>query len=734
MQKISIKEIDSLNRQSSEIFQDDLEKSIQFAEKAQLFSVHNNYKKGHADSLINQARDLMIRSEYVLADKHYNKAKSIFEFMDDIEGQLKANSGLSDLYYLIGNFDECLKLNIDIIETALEKGFLQEHIKALISNTEVFIELDDLKRALESSITVLILGEKLDNFVQEPNVLKTMSDIYLKMDDIQNGLNYLKKAYKLFQELNEIKGQTECLCSFGKIYAKKNDFENAEKHFLESIELAKDSPLEDDIYYETAHFYFDNKDYVKSLHFLKKSYRIAKKRDSKNCMRKTFMLLSRIGEKKKDTANAFLYLKEYYKLDRLVNVEESYRRLENLDVRLKIEKVRKDNEQLIQLNTVLKKISKISQGITSTLDPREIINIVYKNIKSLMDLSSFGLAIYHDDSKEVEYKIFIENSKIITYPIFSLDDKSSFACWSIRNNKDVFISDIKNENKKYIDEEGHLGKINNSLIYKPLYSNDKIIAVLTIQSQKRNAYNKRDITVLELLCPYIAIAIQNSREYNRVTNLNSKTDTDNETNHELSHIDFLTDLHNRRYFHDVIKTGYLQQITRKSLSFMTIDIDYFRVVNFENGKSVGDTILKQFCHRIKDFISNDQVLIRWSGEEFLLLVQGYDNLEIKQLADRLLKNVSNSLFCIGSIEIKLTISIGFLHLNSSDTRPETFKWSVVTNLIEQATRRAKTSGRNCAIGFTTSKTLKESDFVSIAKDEIDENIKKGLISLDVISG
>ncbi len=97
MQESSKKEIDSLNKKSSDIFRLDIDKSLKLAEKAQLFSVYHDYKKGHADSLINRAWNSVIRCEYLVADKLFNKAKGIFESINDIDGKLKANAGLSEL-------------------------------------------------------------------------------------------------------------------------------------------------------------------------------------------------------------------------------------------------------------------------------------------------------------------------------------------------------------------------------------------------------------------------------------------------------------------------------------------------------------------------------------------------------------------------------------------------------------------------------------------------------------
>lgn len=155
--------------------------------------------------------------------------------------------------------------------------------------------------------------------------------------------------------------------------------------------------------------------------------------------------------------------------------------------------------------------------------------------------------------------------------------------------------------------------------------------------------------------------------------------------------DELTGAFNRRICKEIIE----QQITTarisgESFSVALIDIDYFKAINDQHGHRIGDIVLKAFVNVIESQLREKDILFRWGGEEFLLLLPGLDDSKKYQVADKIRKNVQDNVILLeNNIEISLTISMGVsTYPSCGTTRSE---------LIEQADiamYRAKSKGRN----------------------------------------
>ena len=156
---------------------------------------------------------------------------------------------------------------------------------------------------------------------------------------------------------------------------------------------------------------------------------------------------------------------------------------------------------------------------------------------------------------------------------------------------------------------------------------------------------------------------------------------------ELASKDPLTDIYN----HGRIETEISNSIesfnsNNEPVSFMMLDIDFFKKVNDEYGHSVGDIVLKQFVKAIKEFIQPYKMTIgRWGGEEFVCVCYGMNLEEIKPIAEQLRKKIEDSTF---EKTIKITCSIGLTELKKGDTA------KIIFDRVDKAMYEAKSSGRN----------------------------------------
>ena len=159
---------------------------------------------------------------------------------------------------------------------------------------------------------------------------------------------------------------------------------------------------------------------------------------------------------------------------------------------------------------------------------------------------------------------------------------------------------------------------------------------------------------------------------------------------DLASRDPLTSIYNHGRIETEISNS-IEAFNTKNVpvSFMMIDIDYFKRVNDKFGHSVGDIVLKQFVKVVTDFIEPYDITVgRWGGEEFVAVCYGIDIETTRALAVKLKETIAAYDFDkIGN----LTCSIGLTTVKEGDNSV------IVFDRVDRAMYEAKNSGRNCII-------------------------------------
>ena len=192
--------------------------------------------------------------------------------------------------------------------------------------------------------------------------------------------------------------------------------------------------------------------------------------------------------------------------------------------------------------------------------------------------------------------------------------------------------------------------------------------------------------------------------------LNEELKRTNNVLEEASLTDPLTGLRNRRYFLATIE-GDINQALRsyadnrdqrtRDLVFYLIDADNFKEVNDRYGHDVGDRVLVEMARRISSAIRHSDVLVRWGGEEFLILSRYTDRTEAKTLSARVLAAVSDTPFTLTNPNetICRTCSIGWAAFPWLSEHPEIVNYEKVLNFADRALGEAKRAGKNRAVGL-----------------------------------
>lgn len=194
---------------------------------------------------------------------------------------------------------------------------------------------------------------------------------------------------------------------------------------------------------------------------------------------------------------------------RISKKEQERQALREAELRAEAEnKRRSDTEQL----------SQIGRAITSTLSVEKIIETVYEHVNDLMDAAVFGVGIYNEEKKRIDFPATKEKGKML--PPFSnyLDEDDRLAVYCFKKKEEIIIGDYEKEYKKYVSsyKPPIAGEASLSILYLPLIHQDRVIGVITTQSFKKNAYSAYHVNLIRNLATYAAIALDNASAYRQL--------------------------------------------------------------------------------------------------------------------------------------------------------------------------------------------------------------------------
>ena len=176
--------------------------------------------------------------------------------------------------------------------------------------------------------------------------------------------------------------------------------------------------------------------------------------------------------------------------------------------------IEQKNQLLENANKNLQYLNDFGLELTSKLKLTEIQDIIQKSLSPFIQVDVIGLGLFDEAANEIVFSNFSEAGKLIPEFTSKLDDPTSLAAYCIKNNKMVISNDYKNEYKSYIEGvKLQSSQHPLSVFFLPLSISNKIIGVLTLQSYKKNAFNKENIEILNSLLSYITIAFENASTY-----------------------------------------------------------------------------------------------------------------------------------------------------------------------------------------------------------------------------
>jgi len=203
--------------------------------------------------------------------------------------------------------------------------------------------------------------------------------------------------------------------------------------------------------------------------------------------------------------------------------------------------------------------------------------------------------------------------------------------------------------------------------------------------------------------------------------------------------DQLTGLPNRRYLFDRIgddvarsKRAHFDGVPDNGdIGFLMIDLDEFKQINDQYGHDVGDRILLEVSKVISGQLRDSDYMIRWGGEEFMIVACQTDSNQVHQIAERIIQAVRSVDFPVeeAGARITMTCSVGIACYPFGEP-VDALDWEQVAQLADVAVYQAKADGRDCWVQLLPGENLDlgaTEDFISEVKMHCEALIERGAL-------
>jgi len=675
----------------------------------------------YIDALSVETKALWLLSQFEEAITRSDYMKEIATKLGDNLGIAKANNVIGNVYYDLSNYDKSLEYYMKALSFA--KNSNDKRIEAYIHNNlgEIYNAIDAYDEALKYYMLSLEISQTLDEELIVGITQLNLAELHVKQGKVDEGLSFTHTALDMFVESEDYISISYAHYLLAKIHRQTGRTEKAHRELILAIEIMR--RMQDQIslvqaYTTMVELLIEEKNYDEALEYVEDGLDVANRIGVKKSISQFALFAADLYERIEHYSKSLEYYKIYTDNRLKYEKEKEEEHQKNITAQINIEKamhdkeiyrlrnveLRKKSEEIHKLYEDMKIINTIGQDITSTLDIEKILYMLYENVNKLMDATTFGIFLYDAANNSLSTELFLIYGQLADGKNISLEDHDSMGAWCMRNKQAVLSNNFIEESKKYVsDYHDHMSQLHltQSLILVPLMMQGELVGAITVQSTNQDAYKDYHFNMIKALAAYIAIAIKNSQESEKLSNeITERIKTQNELellNERLSHmsyVDALTEIPNRRSFVDYIQ----REISRskrlkEQMAVLIVDIDYFKEYNDNYGHVEGDYCLKQVASLLKKALKRDiDFVARYGGDEFIAVMSAIDYDGANQVAEMMRIHIreadlehKNS-----PIEDIITITIGGYVLipDSEDTM------ELIIHRADKALYDAKDKGRN----------------------------------------
>lgn len=314
-----------------------------------------------------------------------------------------------------------------------------------------------------------------------------------------------------------------------------------------------------------------------------------------------------------------------------------------------------------------------SARVSETLETNQAIPLILEQLKRVVPYDSASVQLLENNELEIVGGSGFSDPDVVIGMKFPIRGHSPNSV-VMETGKLHLIGDVRDEYEEFLrPPNDHI----RSWLGVPLVVQDRIIGLLSIDSNEPNDFTEEDANLATIFASQVALVLDNARVL--------------EESQNQAVTDALTGLYNRRGLFELGHIEFNKSLASgRPISVIMIDIDHFKKINDTYGHEIGDVVLQTLAKRCKKCVHEIDIVGRYGGEEIVILLPDTDLDVATIVARRVLDTIVNKPMTLSeSYNLDVTASLG---VAARDENSPTLE--VLLNRADQAMYTAKHGGRN----------------------------------------
>lgn len=522
----------------------------------------------------------------------------------------------------------------------------------------------------------------------------------------------------------------------GRLYKADQQFEKALQHFIEALDAVSET---DDVFtlrrraflnYNIAHVHTELRNWTQARTLTEQNIAEAKKYGHDGFLPELYLLLGYIVGSEKDYPRAVQINQQGLAAANVVGHDSTALIFENNLGATYIQMA-----QYAEAKTILQQALKRAEQ----LQDEHSKQLVLQNLGFIRVMQG-----EHDEGiaqMESTMRYLSQHSAKTEYePYYEWLAKAYAAAGRYKEQADTLLEQMAlQEDIRKADSESRLAALHDRYDSKAKAQQITILEqenALHAQLLENQRLQQQLVWLVAIVVGFAAIML--FQLYRKVRRSNQKLYETNKLLAYQSQRDVLTGLYNRRALQEYLQKRALKRrdgdiVSSSVTGFLLLDIDFFKRVNDSYGHAAGDAVLQSVAQRLQDSCRDKDMVVRWGGEEMLLVLDNIDPAQVSSFVQRVLDTIGGQPVAFDNQQIAVTVSGGFIHLPFAGISEAELDWEKVLQIADMALYLSKTNGRN-QVCMLEGLNARFSDVEPQLYSDLAGTIRAGQVQVTTING
>jgi diguanylate cyclase (GGDEF)-like protein len=582
-------------------------------------------------------------------------------------------NSLSAVYGDLGMYAEAIEALIRAEEIARECHSLRDQTRFITNQGTLYMEVGDNKKALELLERVLVLADEIGYDKMKVFALGSIGMVYRELGDYDQALEYSRLSLTFRPEMTPKYQRSDVLVNAADVYCRMRRFDEAEPLLREALEICIEivnTTTEARGRVIWGRWLLAHNHPEEALQEMNLGLELSEKTDFQQGIYLAHLELADAYASLGNYQKAFAHHQEYHRVQQAVFNRETVARRRLLETQMFVEQVRQERQTAEALRIT-------GSVLSATLEMEQVKDAIIQQVGAIVP-SDLALLIWLEN----------DNARVVRAlgtPALTEAEQTTWQDYEIKIEEYPQLVRMMETGQPMVIPDTAMSPVWRSCdmvtqaaawIGVPIMAYDRQWGIMCLSSRKANTYQARQAHFLSIFAGQSALALENARLFDEVK--------------RLAITDSLTGLYTRRQLF-YLGERELERFRRYGTVFSAImlDLDDFKKINDTYGHLVGDQVLMTTAERCRQNVRSVDIIGRYGGEEFVLILPEINTEGARRSAERLRDVISASPVETESGPVMISASLGVAEIGPHHQRLED-----LIHAADLAAYRAKSSGRN----------------------------------------